>query len=227
MNKRKAILISGYEHNGSVQQEEGFKKDLKEHEKHLLSKKGGAWHNEEIILLYNPSKKELQDEIRRDNGLMILYIAYSGHGFSRKSNEDFICLKDGYKNIVDLKGNAERHLMFFDSCRTILKEDKMDLSLESFSMSTDKLWRKKYEDKMLSTERGVVIVFSCSKTEAAGDNSNGGYFSQSLFSVCSKYDDQDIKKCFDNIKKEIKKFPTTQNPEYNGGRRIYHFPYIL
>lgn len=180
--KRRALLI------GNSRGLQGVKKDIINFQKFLTGKYGGAWRNEEITRMMNPSKKTLLLEISKIKAERYDYVIvlFSGHGGYQRST---ILEINGNGEVIsdtELFGLSPRQLSIFDCCRAI---ENYDLAMESlnerqlFSV-TDSLdgIRERYENRIMQSLPYQYKLYACKIGQCAYDceDGSGAYYLKNL-----------------------------------------------
>lgn len=183
--RRKALLIGNS--NGLT----GVTKDLEKIKSFLLSNIGGAWNNNEIVMLPRSKKEEVENAV--DNikyGQIDFSIVYfSGHGGYQR--ETVLQLSDNSEiSENNLIGISSRQITIFDCCRSISHERKnVELSaiFESFKDNHRDLYREAYNKRILQAIPQQVRLYSCSVGEISNDTSNGGVYTNALMQAVKQY----------------------------------------
>ncbi len=178
--KRKAIFI------GNTNGLPGVKVDLDSFKNFLLTAKGGAWRENEIEILVNPSRLDTLTTITRSKSQNYDYalVLFSGHGGQERRtvlelNKYGECIND-----ADLFDIAVRQVSIFDCCRAypqLVTESRslnMDSATASFSEASEV--RKIYENRILQAIPQQIQIYSCAKGETAGDTPSGGIYTSNL-----------------------------------------------
>lgn len=212
----------------------------------LTSLPGGAWNEDEIIVLTNPSKKELSVPIIKAKYSDFALIAFSGHGFIQKDDflddvETFLYLNDSRNRSestiseYEMNPGTPRCILSFDCCRDFEKgpvfESIKDEAYSRVYGAGREYYRKEFERQVLRCEKGCTRLYSASLTEEANDKPS---FTQILISFAERWSKINPHKSL-NIRDAIfetadimnKRYHISQTPEYNGGRRLNHFPFII
>ncbi len=175
--RRKALLIANLDAVGS-------QNDINNWKKFLLSGRGGAWRENEIMVLTNPSKNSLNTVLCciKNSGYDFIIVVYAGHGGWKRStileiNPD--CETIGER---DLKGLSSREILILDCCRATSTEtyilDELQLKLFSDSIRSD--IRIRYDARILQAIEQQVTLYACGIGECAYCSNNGGYYTKNL-----------------------------------------------
>lgn len=185
--KRKALLIGNS--NGLT----GVKVDLDNSKKFLTSLEGGAWNEEEITVLMNPSGVKLLAEIAYLKGKYdFMIVVFSGHGAYER--ETVLELNQNGELIQEsqLIGIAPKQITIFDCCRAIVREPLFEnRSTRTFSDSDDFLVRhrirKLYDSLINNAIDQQIRLYACSVGETALDTSKGGLYLSNLLAQAKEF----------------------------------------
>lgn len=213
----------------------GAIRDADAWEKYLLSYKGGAWRNNEITVLHNPTPQIVKSTISRmPDGYG--FVTFSGHGYvSASSKETMICLQGGNMSENELVPSSSRTTLILDSCRGVISE-----SLESFaearlstmtkSMSDAERYRSIFDAALAKAEKGNCKLYGCSFDEASQESKAGGLFSQAMIHAGNNWGGTGaftLRNAFDDAEKVVHQKSPQQTPESQLGRRLFHFPFAV
>jgi hypothetical protein len=189
--KRVAILIEASRARG---QKEilGAAVDVRRLREWLGSNCGGAWNEDEIRELPNPSLAQVQQAIGDAASSDFSFVSFSGHGgitedrFGNRLQK--LIIGSGEEiDLAALRPGSKRNILLCDACRIIEKlsaiyESVKAAALEQRSSSFERFrYRKAYEDAVESANPGTYTAFGCSPNEfSREDPLNGGYFTASL-----------------------------------------------
>lgn len=243
MTNRSALII--YSDKSKYGNLPGAQRDAIAWREYLQSDLGGQWLENEITTLANPSKQSLSNHLSlMSNKADIGAIFFSGHGFHRRSCEidsSFLCLNDREDIPVHmLNCGIPRLLIVADSCRGLepmTKSARIQASLIERYSATSSNIRQRYEGEFLACEKGAIYMYSCDIDEAAGESATkGGYFSSSLITSAREWasapnrkspDSLSTAEAFSFAKARTKQLSPQQNPQYDAGRRLRHFPFAM
>ena len=241
---RKAILIGA----PSVKPElPGVVKDINDIKDFLLSNKGGAWRNDEIVILVDKPLAYINYIISLEKNTDYVFITCSGHGEHRVGaqyglGDTVMYLNENDTIAIDsVNPKNKRHLVVVDVCRTFVRVKN---ALESFSESARVTldyaqqtinYRKVFDDAVMLTTEGRIVTYSCEINQAAGDDGNGGVFTQALLDSVGKfrknnnylYGIVNIGDAFEVAKSETYRKNSPQSPVLNAGRRRDFFPFAI
>ena len=238
---RKALLIGSP--NGPDPELPGVDVDLRSIREFLLSARGGAWYGHEITLLRNPNKASVNTELERSRSADYVFITCSGHGEHHVYNnfdDTILCLnKTEEMYISEINPRNKRHLVVVDACRKIVKIVLLEKSLLAakayeFYESPEDLARARtlFDNAVASSTEGRIALYSCQKNQAAGDDGNGGVFTQSLLIAGKELKKKptgivDINEAFEYAKDMTYRLNAPQSPTINAGRRRDYFPFSV
>lgn len=174
--KRKALLI------GNSNGLEGVKVDLANFKSFLMSNKGGAWNDDEIVVLAHARLLTLDATIRsiKSDNVDYCIVYFSGHGAYQRATdsrwgETILELEDG-NTIHESKfdGLSQRQLTIIDSCRSVVEHiilDSIQLSTESvnFAENERERFRMKYNHRIMKAIPQHAKLYSCSVGEVSID----------------------------------------------------------
>jgi hypothetical protein len=217
---RKALIIgnSGDKNNYL----EGVQQDVENYKQFLLSKIGGRWYENEIVVSLGETKIQIENKIAtlKNGGYDFVFILFSGHGSYSSSKE---CRKlyifDDSIYEDELTYLAPKQITILDVCAGIEHElltesmEALDQHLIFKAMLID--YRKKYENAILGCPEQQVVLYSSSINENSNDSELGGHFVYNLLRV-AQVNKQDILSSREAYlsAKEIVQYKTkrTQNP---------------
>jgi len=242
--KRLAILIQSP--LSGIDYRPGVCVDIARWIRFLMSLPGGAWNEDEILVLNNPTKLQLKTSLIRAKYSDFSIVIFSGHGFVQKDeflgdNEIYLYLNDSENrnesvlSEYELNPGTPRCILSFDCCRDFenrpITECVMDEALSCRSVSNRDFYRREFERQVNRCEKGCTRLYSASVTESANDDPS---FTQILLSFAKLWSEENPHKSmnvrdamYETINIMRNKFHLTQTPEYKGGRRLNHFPLII
>jgi hypothetical protein len=203
----------------------------------LKSNLGGAWQDEEIIELEDPTKEEVQEAIINLKSEDYTFIVFIGHGAEIKStlpwSETALYLRgDDYITKTDINPGTIRCTLVLDCCRGketsigISKKAGDNLLLEAYNKV---IYRSEFVNQLQKSEKGLVVIYAASYDEAASDTWS---FSKCLIYALQKWSSEyygviNQPQAIEIATAILRKHTCQQTPEYNGGRRRHHFPIAL
>lgn len=212
----------------------------------LMSLPGGAWTENEILVLNNPTKLQLRTSLIRAKYSDFSIVVFSGHGFVQKDeflgdDETYLYLnesEDRNESVIseyELNPGTPRCILSFDCCRDFenrpINECAMDEAFACWSESNREYYRREFERQVMRCEKGCARLYSASVTESANDDPS---FTQILLSFVKLWSEENPHKSM-NIRDAMRettnimknRYHLSQTPVYNGGRRLNHFPFII
>ncbi|HDR1260014.1 TPA: caspase family protein, partial [Pasteurella multocida] len=174
----------------------GVQKDLLDFKNFLLSNKGGAWYDSEIVMISKSDINTVRSEIQKIKSSSPDYVItfFSGHGAYKRgtilelADEEII-------NESELFHLADRQLSIFDCCRNKVETiARCSAVMESydFSKSSKTYVRAIYDQRILQAVIQQIRLYSCSINESSYDTNQGGVYFQNLLNVAKSFE-SDIK----------------------------------
>lgn len=220
----------------------------------LCSDTGGAWNDSEIVrLTANPSSTNVCTAIATAASYDYAIVAFSGHGKIEKEDGEWITkvlLNDNPNDTkrwlpdYELRPRSPRGLVSIDSCRwdptgqyrmKAANESVVNLSFSQYYEKRE-AHRKLFEDDLSKCERGTIMMYGCDFGEVAEDvhtrgGDPGGLFTFSLLKAAIAWHDAPsnsgvykVNKAFTEAFARVKVLRPLQNPQFEPGRRLGHFP---
>lgn len=201
--KKKALII------GNLDPNLGVEKDIETFSSFLKCKEGGCWNDNEIEILRNPSKLQLESiiqEYKKEN-LDYLLLLFGGHGDSVDGttylHPSYV---NGYNISEDIFNNiAPKQLSIFDCCRArrenILDDRKLfeSASIEDFSLQLlPEEIRELYHNQISSAVSQHLKLYSCELHELAQDD-DGGLYTQNFISDALRFTHEKTERFFSAI----------------------------
>jgi hypothetical protein len=190
---RKVFLIGSplsYEQQIFV---EGVKTDIQNYCNYYMSPTGGAYTEQEIIYLENPSMSLIRGTLAVNPAHFATFI-FSGHGAVGVDSKNTYLDINSYERValIDIIKliRAERQQIITDSCRNFIEEsghlgfggpslsNVMDFPSNLSPQRARRLW----EAAMERTKPGIQALYSCSNGESSILTSQGSYYANSLLS---------------------------------------------
>mgnify|MGYP001768393238 CR=1 FL=1 len=209
----------------------------------LKSNLGGAWYDEEIISLNNPTSNDVAYYMYSAyDQIDYSFTLFTGHGYINvdHNNLQYLELKDKDISILNLRTKCPKQTLIVDACRgyySPLKKALENLILDSYrSFSGDILTtRKLFEDAVAIADQGWTTLYAASENETALDTNGGAAYLLSLLDASKiwKRTNSDSKVLPVNSAHNIAKvylqenFATTQKPAMSQEKRIRHFPFAV
>jgi hypothetical protein len=208
----------------------------------LQSKLGGEWLKDEIRSLKNPDSKEVR---RMVNTFMAdadyTFTIYTGHGHIdvEDNKKQYVYLSDKAISIDDIITNAERQTMIIDACRDYYIHEKKTVRLfcsaleESAQPSIST--RRIFDKNVLSSAKGLSILYAASENESAKDSTRGAAYLLSLLKAANlwkksdtEYESLSIRQAHNFASTFIRKdFLTIQVPAMEPEKRGKYFPFAV
>jgi hypothetical protein len=181
--RRYALLIESSQ-VADLQDLPGARADVALLRNWLLSPKGGAWRNDEIKTLRQPTIKLLKSHLAAASESEYAFVTFSGHGhhvIGPNTNATRICLNDSEEfSARDLVPSNPRSTLIIDACRGItvmlstrFLEANMRKALKFSRADELKVAREKFNLLVRSCGNGSVRMYSCSVDQSAGEDENG------------------------------------------------------
>lgn len=190
--RRRALLV-GYAGGGKSGEAylEGVSLDLENYREYLMSAKGGAWYNEEILVAEGFSKKDLLyviKEIKNEEN-DITFTVFTGHGDFE--NKEHFCrsllINENGEDILEteLHRLSNKEITIFDCCSKpryqIINESRQQKAMRIQDSYVDlKLARKKYERICEECPDQRLRFYSAEVGYCAKDSDEGGLYSSIL-----------------------------------------------
>ncbi|KGC89758.1 caspase domain protein [Burkholderia pseudomallei] len=244
---RKALIIASPGQRGSDGYLPGVELDMKLYESFLKSPLGGAWHDDEVIVLRDPSKAAVEAAIRAQQSADYSFTAFCGHGrHIGNPGSTHILISQGVEidsNI--LRTGSLKHTLILDCCRVVQPTIVMDSVLAKRAatgptLSADEC-RAYFDKRITECAKGLVVMHSCGINETAGETSNeGGYFSSATVRESKKwhqdsnvdttknYNVLSVSGVFDLATENVRtRSGRRQNPVIEKPRVEKHFPFAI
>lgn len=221
----------------------GVNQDLIDIKKYLKSDAGGAWNEDEIIILKDESLEIVKRTIAAAKYKDYVFITCSGHGEHRLSSLTdntvmYLNEKDTIQ-INEINPQNKRHLVIVDVCRTLVREVNRQTALYESGMNhfINKSYidyRKVFENAVMQTTEGRIVVYSCDINQTAGDDGKGGVFTQELLKSHNNFRPNgnsyaivNIEQAFIVAKQKTYEKNAPQTAVINAGRRRDYFPFAI
>jgi len=176
----------------------GVEKDVKSIKNFLTSPYGGYWYKNEIIISYNETVNEIKNKIKslKNENLDYLFIVFSGHGdFDSRKNERRLWIdEENYLYESDILNISSKQLTIIDACAGMEEEEEFSITaMESMKIvSSEKNYRKKFEEYLVKCPNQEIILYSSKKGEYSTDTSRGGLFIQSLLDIAKENQEYEV-----------------------------------
>lgn len=221
----------------------GVQQDLKDIKAFLLSNSGGAWQENEILTLIDPSPHEVQTYVNASKSKDYVFITCSGHGehqIGKKLDETVMYLNEKETIFINsINPQNKRHLIIVDVCRGIVRlierqKAVLEVDMQSFANKAYIDYRKVFDNAVMSSTEGRIVVYSCDINQSAGDDGTGGVFTQELLKSPQQFKPNNgnygivnIEQAFDVAKEMTYKKNAPQSAVLNAGRRRDFFPFSI
>ena len=238
--KRRALII--YCDNTSSGELTGPPCDNEHYRSFLTSNLGGAWEENEILSLSNPSAALVYKAVRQFmSGADYTFTIFTGHGFLNldENNRQYLEVKDDDISILSLRTNAIRQTLIVDACRgyhspTVETIRGFSEIYEHFT-GDPFTTRQIFDRAVLRAEIGWTILFAASRNQTALDTDNGAAYLLSLLRIAENWEKLDkknniigLKVVHDNAKIYLSNnFETIQVPSMNREKRLKYFPFAV
>lgn len=193
---RKAILIGCAGPSANFLR--GVKKDIANVSRFLRSNKGGAWLENEIITLADPTAANALSIVESTFADYVL-VYFSGHGFTDdRNNSRMLSLRNG--NIPDwfLLNASPRQIIIIDACRNFSAPGlggapEFGDQVDHFEgVSTYEL----FSEYISNSPAGKLIIHATQPGEYSYDSPSGGLFTQALLHISTRMkSDADYSPC--------------------------------
>lgn len=241
MATRVALLIGCPGIRGRDGYLKGVTNDIERYADFMQTPAGGAWAGSEIWTLMNPNYRAVTNAVASLAACDYSVVLFSGHGrMERRGNTSILGLIANEEiNMVELDTRSARQLLILDACRSYPTPTLQGIYKSAILEATDRdlhMARQLFDQHLMRCEKGAIVMYACAANEAAGENGNGGYFSQSLISAAEEWscvnDNFNILPV--NVAFELgvqymhnNYFAPGQNPEIYNGRRNASFPFAI
>lgn len=232
MNRRAILLAASPDRNPIP----SVYPDLAAFYSFLQSNLGGAWRSDEMFRSQNPTRNQILSAINTAKGVDYTLVFFAGHGETVKMGlpwlETRILLSSG-ETVTEreLNSGSARCTLILDCSRRTAEEYKGGLLpnisklLEHGEQSSD--FRDLYERSIANAESGLVKVnAAASNTVADKDSFTQHLLNESYTWAARNKGTLNLREAVKNAKSAIKQ-EILQQPEYQGGRRLRHFPFAV
>jgi hypothetical protein len=229
---RKAILLSASPSSAPIP---GVHTDIASWQLFLSSNPGGAWSRQEIVHLNNCDREAALAAVRSAKDVDYSLIVFAGNGEILKGDlpwpEAQVLLSNGDSLPErELNPRTPRCTIIFDCCRrtsdydesAALTKDAAPLPAEQ---DTVKL-RALFDQSLTTAESGLVKIYAIEAATAAAHEPS---FSRQLLYQANAWAKQhhgalSLQQGVSLAAEATRKTNPLQKPEYQGGRRLHHFP---
>ena len=227
---RKAILLCASPPPTHIP---GVESDKEAWHRFLHSNPGGAWTEQEIACLNHCDRDAALAAVRAANGADYSLIVFAGQGQTRKGErpwpEAHVLLGDGGSlSERDLNPGTPRCTLVFDWSNRGTHESAAP-SKDATPPQTeqdDAKCRALFDQALETAESGLVKIYA---TEAGTAPGRGLSFSQQLLQAAREWARTNhgilsLQQAVSLAAEAIQKTNPLLKPEYQGGRRLHHFP---
>lgn len=172
----------------------GVKYDIKNFSNFLKSSTGGAWSENEIIRLKNPTIQQFSEVKTKFSGRDFAFVYFSGHGSYSKRIKDQVLNINDNKQIsgAHFLNFAKKQITLFDACRVFSDWSGFLGGIEQPDLVYDygkpEQAKINYMSYIQGINNGQAVLFSTQQGNTAQeDPSNGGFFSSSILLAASKF----------------------------------------
>ena len=232
--KRKALIIGAAYDDPDIP---GVYTDLDVWDKFLKSPCGGGWESSEVDKLKDPDFRQLEAALRKLFDVDYAFIVFCGHGATVKLDKPWtetLLYFGNHGTLTDSKINPgpRRCTLLLDCCRghLPLSADQLFLIEGKAASYLDRdASRTLFDNALSQADRGLVTIYAASVGESASDRRS---FSKQL--ILQTENVMEVHKgvlpqplAVELTAEAMKETMPQQHPEYNGGRRLNHFPFAV
>ena len=238
---RAALLIASPDSNLL-----GTRQDVANFQKFLLSPLGGAWTSNEVTVLENPSRQELDSGLQRLRNCDYGFVTFAGHG-RHVSTDCSTRIQINPRDEIssdDLKVGAPKQTLILDCCRMPEPELFADSALakaRAIKHALDSAQCRYFFDiRIDECDPGLVVLHACGFRETASESSRGGLYSRALVDSAKEWE----RECEVEIAKNYRVLSAVgahdranpvvrrgsgdrQHPEAEYPRTKKHFPFAI
>ena len=168
----------------------GVSKDIAEYNTFFQSDEGGAWMSTEIMREESLTVEKFCNVLKSLTDIDYLMIVFCGHGYTNTHGVRYLELSENEDiSIFDIRALVRCRLTLITDCCASVFVPRLQMiteSLRTFSYG-GKLLRRRvqcreaYNKAIMSLpENNYFYAHACSLGESAGEDEDGGYFSQEL-----------------------------------------------
>lgn len=179
----------------------GARADVRLLRRWLMSPKGGAWRDDEIVTLSHPTIAQVKGHLALAKEHDYTFTAFSGHGHhvvGNGFNQTRVCLNDDEEMAArSLSPGNPRSMVLIDCCRgltVLLPQQLMESRLaKSFELSLNRELidaRATFDRLVRGCDPGAVYLYSCDIKQSAAEDENGqgGLFTLGLVRSAEKWE---------------------------------------
>jgi hypothetical protein len=185
--KRKALVIGSPAKGGRFLK--GVNQDLVRVPKFLRVDRGGAWMNDEIKILSNPTREQTLEAVKRATA-DYSFIYFSGHGGAKITGERVLEVCDGYVSAHEFVNDSPKQLIVADACADYVGamisgvEDYYGDVYESFTGENQA--RELFKWYIENSDDGKIMAHAAQLGQSTGDSDFGGYFTQAILHIATR-----------------------------------------
>jgi hypothetical protein len=233
--KRHAILIAASPKSEPLP---GVYTDISSWYAFLRSNQGGVWAEDEIVNVTDTGRSEIIAAISFAKNSDYAVVVFAGHGQTVKTELPWpgtqLLLSSGESILErELNPGTPRCTLVLDCCRTNQEQDQLGVLVKEASAALrdeDPVkHRLAFDQAVEAAEGGLVKVFSTALGTAAADKHS---FSKHLIFRATEWAKGNkgvlsLRDVVSVASESIQQRNPQQKPEYNGGRRLRHFPFAV
>lgn len=241
--KRNCILIGAPGSNSKGNYLEGVSIDMYNMRNYLASNTGGAWNDNEILELINPSKEQINTALTKSKISDFSLVLFSGHGgTSTKNGRTYLEINTKGEDYPaeGLINHTKKEIVIVDTCRSYFTpvESQFESIMKALNeqLSIRAKYRMAYDDAIENADIGPLILYACSIGETANDTNEGGIFTKTLIDTAQSISGivstgikiQTINNTFNYTRALVNERFKTQNPKMEGStRRNKWYPFAI
>ena len=226
---RTAILANANSGNAGAQ------RNLEHWHSFLVSPLGGAWlDKKEVHVLSNPSKADMQTQLRSAAADGYVIVVFLGHGEFRK---DLLGFPEVFLSLHGSDAISERELNpRSDRCSIIVDLGQNESTIKSIAMQpTDfdeirlSRARELFDSEVTRAEKGCVKVYAANLNRETQHNHSfsATLIEQSIEWAQRHHGTLDLHQAISQTTEIFERKTLLQGPRYQGGRRLHHFPFAV
>ncbi len=174
MIRRKVFIIKGYSKTEQERSDDEY--FVRAYSEYFQLNAGGAYSSKEVIYISEPSCRNLDKFMRKEN-LDYAIVVYIGHGGTKDDNQVFQLNSDEIIKPGQFMVKCKKQIIILESCRVIANEiPTIDLSdkIPMFAQGgvvrsplSQKQSREVYDSHIKRCENGIMVCFACGLGDAA------------------------------------------------------------
>lgn len=197
MLQRKALLIAAPD-DGEHEYLHGTLLDVERFKAFLTSPLGGAWREDEIIVLESPYKAEIQVAMLELAEADYAFVSFSGHGgHNTATNSTHVALRPGVSyDTRRLEGSCKRQTLVLDCCRDRYTPLSMETEfiaaflIESKALLPAGAARRAFDAGVSGCIEASVVLRACRIGQSAyEEQAAGGLYSLALVEAAEALQD--------------------------------------